>query len=318
MARKRPKGVLGLGLASFESAISGRGEHVPTADLYPDTVVKRITFEAGGGHGWRISALTTPRDKPTPWKIVVVTGAPSWAEYWAGVLAALPADRTMTVVDRPGFAGSEPVEYVGDIRVQAEALAPLLTVAPGQKLLLVGQSYGAAISSIMASTRPKGLAGLVLLSGYFGESGPTARFLVNLGTRILKLIPRDLRNAVLEVSGQPAQLMYMRTALESVRAPIHVVHGDADDFAPIETAERLVTEIHAKLPMQFHRVAGANHFMNDGPPEDLLAELEACLPVRAPLYVTLAQRLNGAVDTVRSAATGLLSRFAPKPQAPGG
>lgn len=301
MARKRPKGVLELGWACVESGLAGRFEHVPTHELYEESVVRRISMPCGGGHGWTLSALTTPRDKPAPWKIVVVTGAPSWAEYWAPVLAALPKDREMIVVDRPGYAGSQPVEYVGDIRIQAEALMPLLQVAPGQKLLLVGQSYGAAISSLMAARRPKGLAGLVLLSGYLGDPGPTARMLVKLGQVLLRVlpVPRDLRNAVLEVAGQPGQLIHMRSALERINAPIHLIHGDLDDFAPIETAERLVKETRTLRPMRFRRVPGGNHFLNDGPAEDLIAELEACLPRQRPVLTTLADRLADAVDALR-------------------
>jgi pimeloyl-ACP methyl ester carboxylesterase len=308
VARRRPKGVLELGWACIESAANGRFEHVPTSELYAETVVRRVSFAAGGDHGWTLSALTTPRAKPAPWKIVVVTGAPSWAEYWAPILAELPADREMIVVDRPGFAGSEPVEYVGDIRIQAEALMPLLTVAPGQRLLLVGQSYGAAISSLMAARRPKGLAGLVLLSGYLGDPGPTARFLVRLGQKVLKIIPRDLRNAVLEVAGQPGQLIHMRQALERITAPIHLIHGDMDDFAPIESAERLVKEVRTLRPMRFRKVPGANHFLNDGPPEELLAELEGCLPVRAPLHVSAMERLKVTTDAARSLWNGLVKR----------
>jgi len=294
VARRRPKGVLEIGWACFESAAAGRFEHVPIHVCYAEDTVRRVSLEAGGGHGWRISALTTPRDKPAPWKIVVVTGAPSWAEYWAPLLAALPADREMIVVDRPGFAGSEPVEYVGDIRVQAAALAPLLDAASGQKVLLIGQSYGAAIAALMAAASPKSLKGLVLLSGYFGESGPTARWLVDWGSKLLPFIPRDLKNAVREVAGQSTQLEHLHTALDRLTLPLHIIHGDADDFAPIETAERLRDRLASRrgLKLRFQRVARANHFLNDGPPEDLITLIEGCLP--AP---TRLERFRTAIES---------------------
>ncbi|HWA62743.1 MAG TPA: alpha/beta hydrolase [Caulobacteraceae bacterium] len=279
MSAKRASGVLALGWACFESAATGRTEHRPTSADYPETVVRRFSFAAGAGLGWRISALETPRETPAPWKIVVVTGAPSWAEYWAPIMAELPADRQMVVVDRPGFAASEPVTCVPDIRLQAEALAPLLKTEPGQKLLLVGQSYGAAIATLMATrANPKTLGGVVMLSSFLGEFGPTAKWLVDLGSKVLGIIPRDLRHAVLEVSGQASQLAHMHEALPRLRAPVHLIHGDADDFAPIEHAERLARDARTRHPIRFERVAGANHFLNDGPAEALIAALEACIP----------------------------------------
>jgi len=278
VAKRRPKGVLGLGWACLECAASGRTEHVPTSEDYPDSVVRRISFTAGGGLGWKLSALVTPRDKPTAIKIVVIPGAPCWAEYWAPVLAALPLDREMVVADRPGFAASEPATCVPDIRLQAAALAPLLEAAPGQKILLVGQSYGAAIATVMAAQNPKALAGVVLLSSFLGQPGPTAQWLVYLGMRVLSLIPRDLRHAIVEVSSQAAQLSHMKTALRRLNVPVHVIHGDADDFAPIELAEALVKETRCRRPMNFIRVPGANHFLNDGPVDLLLSCLERCIP----------------------------------------
>ncbi len=291
MKRRRPKGVFEIGWACIEAAAAGRTEHVLTSADYPDDRVRRIHFEAGGGHGWRISALETPRDKPAPWKIVVITGAPSWSEYWAPALAALPKNREMIVVDRPGFAGSEPFDCVPDIRVQAEALAPLLKAAPGQRILLVGQSYGAAIATLMAAAHPKRIASVVLLSSFLGVAGPTARWLVDWGSHVLGLIPRDLRNAVKEVSHQAEQLSYMRAALEQLSVPVHVLHGDVDDFAPIETAERLVAETHTRRPMHFQRIAGVNHFLNDGPAEQVIDCLEACIPKLDPIRLRL-PRLN--------------------------
>ncbi len=281
MARARPKGVLGVGLASFEAALFGRNEHVPTADDYPDSVVRRIQFNAGGDLGWRISALETPRDTPAPWKIVVITGAPSWGEYWAPVLAALPQNRQMIVVDRPGFGCSEPADCIPDIRIQARALAPLLTITRGQKLLLIGQSYGAGIAALMAQANPRAVHGLVMLSSYLGECGPTARWLVGLGARLGAVIPRDLRHAIIEVSGQRAQLPLVRRALRQLRCPVHVIHGDRDDFAPIELARRLVAETH-RPSMRFQLAPGADHFLNDGPAEVVLNCLEGCIPADLP------------------------------------
>lgn len=76
MFKRRPKGVIEIGLATFEAAWSGRSEHLPHWVEYPDALVERIHFRAGGDLGWRLSALRTPRPRPAPWKIVVVTGAP--------------------------------------------------------------------------------------------------------------------------------------------------------------------------------------------------------------------------------------------------
>lgn len=284
MSTKRATGVIALGWACFESAATGRTEHRPTSADYPETVVRRTHFTAGAGLGWKISALETPRERPAAWKIVVITGAPSWAEYWAPVMAALPQDREMLVVDRPGFAGSEPAICVPDIRLQAQALLPAIDAAPGQKVLLVGQSYGAAIAAVMAGMAGRQLAGVVMLSSFLGEFGPTAKWLVELGGKVLNLIPRDLRHAVMEVSGQAGQLAHMREALGRLRIPVHVIHGEEDDFAPVALAEALAKEARTRLPMRFERVPGANHFLNDGPAEALIASLEACLPRPKPAF----------------------------------
>ncbi|HWF01763.1 MAG TPA: alpha/beta fold hydrolase [Caulobacteraceae bacterium] len=281
MSGRRPRGFLSLGWACVECAATGRSEHRPTSAAYPDSVVQRFNFSAGGSLGWRLSALRTPRPRKAPWKIVVITGAPSWAEYWAPTLAALPQDREMIVVDRPGFACSEPATCVPDIAVQARALEPLLRTRPGQKLLLVGQSYGGAIAALMAP-QAKRLGGLVLLSAYLGEPGPTARWLVGAGARVLSVIPRDLRNAVIEVSGQRAQLASARTALGQIAAPVHMIHGDADDFAPLATARRFAADAPTKTPVRFEVAAGADHFLADGPAERLVDIIERCIPA-APL-----------------------------------
>jgi pimeloyl-ACP methyl ester carboxylesterase len=188
----------------------------------------------------------------------------------------------MWVVDRPGFGCSEPAECVPDLAVQTAALGPLLDCAPGQRVLLVGQSYGAAIAALMAAARPDKVGALVLLSGLFGEMGPTAAGLVDLGRRVHGVIPRDLRNAITEVRAQPPQLLVVREALSRLSMPIHIVHGEDDDFAPIAAARALAQSLEAEADVRFAAVPGADHFLNEGPPELLLSHLEAAIASASP------------------------------------
>jgi fermentation-respiration switch protein FrsA (DUF1100 family) len=133
----------------------------------------------------------------------------------------------------------------------------------------------------MASKRPSDVAGLVLLSGFFGEAGPTARFWVNVGSKVLGLIPRDLKHAVTEVLGQRRQLHPVFQLLSLYPLLITFVHGDKDDFAPIDVARRVART--TLVPSRFIEVKGADHFLNDGPPETLLDCFEAAMDPMTPL-----------------------------------
>ena len=39
-----------------------------------------------------------------------------------------------------------------------------------------------------------------------------------------------------------------------------------------------LAETVTRRPIRFERASGANHFLNDGPAEQLVAALEACIP----------------------------------------
>jgi pimeloyl-ACP methyl ester carboxylesterase len=277
------KGVLAMSLAGWTQAMQRKTEQL-TFPEYPAPGIRRFTFQSGGDHGWKISAIQTIRAKPAPWKFVVVTGAPSWSKYWIPVMQALPQDREMVVVDRPGFGCSEPATCVPDIRLQAEALTPLLQAEPGQRIVLIGKSYGAAIATLMAGAAPRPpVEALVLMAGYFGEFGPMAEKLVGLGGKLLKAIPRDLRHAIMEVTGQRPQLPYMLEALARLNKPVHVIHGERDDYAPMEVAERLVSSVRTRRPVRFTKVPNGSHFLNEGSPAEMAELLESCIPHRRGL-----------------------------------
>ncbi len=233
-------------------------ERFPTSSSYPAGTMERVEFTAAVPEAWRISALQTPTRPDADWKIVIITGTPSWSEYWAPTIAALPETREMVVADRPGFQASEPEDAVRDIAKQADALSPMLAGRDGQRVLVVGQSFGAPVATLMAARYPDRVDALLLMSPYFGERGPTARRMIAVGSLVRGLLPRDLRNSIIELRAQQDQLPPVFEALRGARQPVVFVHGDADTFVPLQSAERISSDYGRPLIT----VSGGDHFLN--------------------------------------------------------
>ncbi|MGD9982078.1 MAG: alpha/beta fold hydrolase [Hyphomonadaceae bacterium] len=243
--------------ASIGTEESGN-DRFPTSSSYPPGTMERIDFTAGVPEGWRISALQTPTRADATWKVVIITGTPSWSEYWAPTIAAMPQTREMIVADRPGFRLSEPEDAVRDLAKQADALAPMLEAREGQRVLLVGQSFGAPVATLMAQRYPDQVDAIVLVSAYFGDRGPTARRMFGAGRIFHGMLPRDFQNSITEVRAQTEQLPAVWSALRGLRQPIVFIHGDDDTFVPLAADQRIAAEYGHTLV----EVPGGDHFLN--------------------------------------------------------
>lgn len=259
--------------ACVAGAAENEEERFPTSGSYPPGTMERFDFTAPVADQWRISALRTPERPDATWKVVIITGTPSWSEYWAPTIAGLPSNRELVVADRPGFAMSEPQEAVRDLAKQADALSPMLNAREGQRVLLVGQSFGAPVATLMAERYADRVDALVLVSAYFGDRGPTARRMFGAGRLVHGLLPRDFRNSISEMVAQTDQLPAVWTALRGLEQPIVFVHGDADTFVPIEADQRIANEYGHTLIS----VPGGDHFLNACCVPDLLAAMEQAI-----------------------------------------
>jgi pimeloyl-ACP methyl ester carboxylesterase len=259
MRRARPllAGAMILALASCTAPPDGAEKRFPTSQDYGPQIMARISLTAGGDHGWRLSALETP-PRAAPWKIVVITGTPSWSEYWAPTLAQVPANRVMIVADRPGFAESEPQKAVTSIAAQAEALGAMLDGPPEQKVVLIGQSYGGPVATMLAAQRPDKVKALVLMSAFFGDRGPTVKRLAALGGAARPLLPRDMKNALAEIAAQKPQLPAVEQALAALTIPIVVLHGEKDTFVTPDAARALAARANAA----YVALPDGDHFLN--------------------------------------------------------
>jgi pimeloyl-ACP methyl ester carboxylesterase len=247
-----------LALAILLSACASEGNRFPTSGQYPVGMMKRVGLTSAVPEAWTLSALTTNHPS-APWKLVIITGTPSFSEYWAPTLAGAPENLEVIVADRPGFKGSGPEAAVTDIATQAKALSVLLEPTnPGQKVIVAGQSYGGPISTLMAAKYPDKIAGLILVSAFFGERGPTIKNLSFAGGIARGMIGRDLRNGLDELRGQAPQLPAVFTALDGLKLPIVVLHGDKDTFVTLPAAQRLATRVNAPLIT----AKNGDHFLN--------------------------------------------------------
>ncbi|MEZ5959896.1 MAG: alpha/beta hydrolase [Hyphomonadaceae bacterium] len=233
-------------------------DRFPTSSSYPAGTMERIDFTAGVPEGWRISALQTPARPDATWKVVIITGTPSWSEYWAPTIAGLPQTREIIVADRPGFRSSEPEDAVRDLTQQADALAPMLQARAGQRILLVGQSFGAPVATLMAQRHPEQVDAVVLVSAFFGDRGPTARRMIGAGRLFQGVLPRDLKNSIAEVTAQRDQLPQVWSALRGLDQPVVFVHGDDDTFVPLAAEQRIASEYGHTLVV----IPGGDHFLN--------------------------------------------------------
>jgi len=233
-------------------------DRFPTSSAYPAGTMERIEFTASVPEAWRISALRTPERAEATWRIVIVTGTPSWSEYWAPVIAAMPPNREIIVADRPGFRTSEPEGAVRDLTKQADALAAMLDAPEGDRVLVVGQSFGAPVATLMAARYPERVHAVVLMSPYFGDRGPTARRMIGAGRLLHAILPRDMRSSISEVVAQTNQLPRVWEALRGLDQPLVFVHGDDDTFVPLEASQRIAAEYGHTLVT----VPGGDHFLN--------------------------------------------------------
>ena len=86
------------------------------------------------------------------------------ARTWKSVIAGLPADLRAIALDARGWGKSDRPDDGYDIATMADDVAAAIGALELKRYVLIGHSMGGKVAQLLASRRPSGLSGLVLVA----------------------------------------------------------------------------------------------------------------------------------------------------------
>ncbi|CAN7332985.1 alpha/beta hydrolase [Caballeronia sp. LjRoot34] len=249
------------------------------------------------------------------------SGAPSliFLHYWGGssrtwrdVIGALPGAHHTLAVDLRGWGASDGPREGYALADFADDVRDVIAERGVSNFVLVGHSMGGKIAQLIASQKPEGLVGLVLVA----PSPPTPLALppeVREGMEsayssaasveatidhvlTAKLLTEDQRKQVIEDSlrgGAVAKLAWPRytsqedisAAVSAITVPTLVIAGELDRVDSVSTLE---TELLTRIPHAVMRVLrGTGHLSPLESPRDIAELLGQFLASLAPEAATL-------------------------------
>lgn len=185
-----------------------------------------------------------PKEQP----ILFIHGTPGSYDVFASLLTnPYFAHHThMISVDRYGF-GLSGGSGTGTLRVHTKTIAPLLDQlsADGQKVIVVGHSYGGLVATDLALEHQDQIKALVLIAPTLDPEGEESLWFKRFSQRIVlappfrTLVDPDLVLAAREMHTMPSESSNIQNKVSTITIPITIIHGDKDILAPISNIEYL-------------------------------------------------------------------------------
>lgn len=205
-------------------------------------------------------------DDPKRPLVVFVHGSPGdwrgWSEYLLD--KDLKSSANMIAVDRLGFGGSDRGHFEPSLVVQAKAIAPLLEKVPsGQRVVVVGHSYGGPLAARLAMDYGDKVTDLVILAGSIDPSQERTAWYQYVAEwpPVSWLLPKEILVANREIMALKGELTDMSPLWSKITQRVSVIQGDQDNLVPPENAdfaERVLTHTSA---LSMVRIEKMNHFL---------------------------------------------------------
>ncbi len=207
--------------------------------------------------------ITDANPKPL---ILFVHGSPGEWSGWSQYLtdADLQKQAHLIAVDRPGFGESGRGKVERSLVKQCEGIAPLLEKAvPGQRVIVVGHSFGGPVVSRLAMDYSTKITDVVILAGSIDpEQEHTKWYQYPADWAIFSwMLPDGLVVANREIRALKPELNRMLPLWPNITQRVTVIQGEKDDLVPPENAdfaERMLTRASS---VRVVRIPEMNHFI---------------------------------------------------------
>ncbi len=199
-------------------------------------------------------------ERSSDWRVVIFPGTPARKYLFERMLRTAPDDLEVVLLARPGYARGDTRAYP-DFDDQVAAARPFLN--DGKKVVTLGVSYGGELALKALVDHPDKVKGAVTVAALITEPRPWVQPFVDLGGApvVRSLLPRTLHYAREEVAGRRAQIGPLFDRLKEVRAPVTILHGDADHLVSRKDAATLKGYFAPGADVEFREVRGGTHFL---------------------------------------------------------
>ncbi len=206
------------------------------------------------------------------WRVVVFHGTPGNKILYTRFLRTAPRGLEVVVFSRPGF-GKGHKGPVLDFDEQVAAAKPFFK---DKNVITLGVSYGGELALKAALDYPETVKGVVTVAALIDEPHDYALQLEKIGGTpgVEDFMPDRWKRVRAEIAGRRDQIGPLMAKLESLAAPVEVMHGDFDALVPKSNADKLMATLpNAALDI----VPGGTHYLELQYPRRVHAAVERAI-----------------------------------------
>lgn len=198
--------------------------------------------------------------------ILFIHGSPGDWSGWVRFLndPELRQKAHLIALDRPGFGESGPGQVERSLVKQCQDIAPLLAHAiPGQRVIVVGHSYGGPVAVRLAMDYGSQITDLVILAGSIdpGQEHTEWYQYVADWPVVDWLLPRPLVVANREIRALKPELTTMLPLWPKVTQRVTFIQGEEDNLVPPENADFAQKMLTHAAALTIIRIPQMNHFL---------------------------------------------------------